>query len=101
MNKMYDKKGNQTAHRQKGYWIMVLKKLVRKILYKNLVQEAAIATMMVTRPGSNEPIKITATEWPSFKARGYHHAEQKENLNLINKIKRSGVAKGSMGKDEW
>jgi hypothetical protein len=56
--------------------------------------------MMVTRPGSNEPIKITATEWPSFKARGYHHAEQKENLNLINKIKRSGVVKtGSMSKD--
>ena len=65
-----------------------------------VVKEAAVATMMVTRPGSNEPIKITATEWPSFKARGYHHAEQKENLNLINKIKRSGVAKGSMGKDD-
>ena len=64
-----------------------------------VVKEAAAATMMVTRPGSNEPIKITATEWPSFKARGYHHAEQKENLNLINRIKRSGVAKGSMGKD--
>ena len=63
--------------------------------------EAAIPTMMVTRPGApNEPIKITATEWPSFKARGYHHAEQKENLNLINKIKKSGVAKGSMGKDD-
>ena len=70
---------------------------------KNIVQkprtEAAIPTMMVTRPGSNKPIKITA-EWPAFKARGYHHAEQKENLNLINKIKRSGVAKGSMGKDD-
>jgi len=63
--------------------------------------EAAIPTMMVTRPGApNVPIKITATEWPSFKARGYHHAEQKENLNLINKIKKSGVAKGSMGKDD-
>ena len=44
-------------------------------------------------------LKSLATEWPSFKARGYHHAEQKENLNLINRIKRSGVAKGSMGKD--
>ena len=56
--------------------------------------------MMVTRPGSNVPIKITATEWPAFKARGYHHAEQKENLNLINKIKRSGVVRtGSMSKD--
>ena len=65
-----------------------------------VVKEAAVATMMVTRPGSNVPIKITTTEWPSFKARGYHHAEQKENLNLINKIKRSGVAKGSMGKDD-
>ena len=65
-----------------------------------VVKEAAIPTMMVTRPGSNAPIKITATEWPSFKARGYHHAEQKENLNLINKIKKSGVAKGSMGKDD-
>jgi len=65
-----------------------------------VVKEAAIPTMMVTRPGSNEPIKITATEWPAFKARGYHHAEQKENLNLINKIKKSGVAKGSMGKDD-
>ena len=64
-----------------------------------VVKEAAAATMMVTRPGSNAPIKITTTEWPSFKARGYHHAEQKENLNLINRIKRSGVAKGSMGKD--
>jgi len=64
-------------------------------------KEAAIPTMMVTRPGApNEPIKISATEWPSFKARGYHHAEQKENLNLINKIKKSGVAKGSMGKDD-
>ena len=48
-----------------------------------VVKEAAVATMMVTRPGApNEPIKITATEWPAFKARGYHHAEQKENLNL-------------------
>jgi hypothetical protein len=65
-----------------------------------IVKEAAIATMMVTRPGSNVPIKITATEWPAFKARGYHHAEQKENLNLINKIKKSGVAKGSMGNDD-
>jgi len=66
-----------------------------------VVKEAAVATMMVTRPGApNEPIKITATEWPAFKARGYHHAEQKENLNLINKIKKSGVAKGSMGKDD-
>ena len=66
-----------------------------------VVKEAAIPTMMVTRPGApNEPIKISATEWPSFKARGYHHAEQKENLNLINKIKKSGVAKGSMGKDD-
>jgi hypothetical protein len=67
---------------------------------KGRVVKEAVATMMVTRPGSNEPIKITATEWPSFKARGYHHAEQKENLNLINKIKRSGVVKtGSMSKD--
>jgi len=66
-----------------------------------VIKEAAIPTMMVTRPGApNEPIKISATEWPSFKARGYHHAEQKENLNLINKIKKSGVAKGSMGKDD-
>jgi len=66
-----------------------------------VIKEAAIPTMMVTRPGApNVPIKITATEWPSFKARGYHHAEQKENLNLINKIKKSGVAKGSMGKDD-
>ena len=67
---------------------------------KGRVVKEAIATMMVTRPGSNVPIKITATEWPSFKARGYHHAEQKENLNLINKIKRSGVVRtGSMSKD--
>jgi hypothetical protein len=66
-----------------------------------VVKEAAAATMMVTRPGSNEPIKITADQWPSFKARGYHHAEQKENLNLINKIKRSGVVRtGSMSKDD-
>jgi len=65
------------------------------------VVKEAVATMMVTRPGSNVPIKITATEWPSFKARGYHHAEQKENLNLINKIKRSGVVRtGSMSKDD-
>lgn len=61
----------------------------------------AVATMMVTRPGSNAPIKITADQWPSFKARGYHHAEQKENLNLINKIKKSGVVRtGSMSKDD-
>ena len=66
---------------------------------KGRVVKEAVATMMVTRPGSNAPIKITADQWPSFKARGYHHAEQKENLNLINRIKRSGVAKGSMGKD--
>ena len=66
-----------------------------------VVKEAAAATMMVTRPGSNAPIKITADQWPSFKARGYHHAEQKENLNLINKIKRSGVVRtGSMSKDD-
>ena len=66
-----------------------------------VVKEAASATMMVTRPGSNVPIKITADQWPSFKARGYHHAEQKENLNLINKIKRSGVVRtGSMSKDD-
>ena len=64
-----------------------------------VVKEAM--TMMVTRPGSNVPIKITADQWPSFKARGYHHAEQKENLNLINKIKRSGVVRtGSMSKDD-
>ena len=63
-----------------------------------VVKEAM--TMMVTRPGSNVPIKITADQWPAFKARGYHHAEQKENLNLINKIKRSGVVRtGSMSKD--
>jgi len=30
--------------------------------------------MMVTRPGSNAPIKISVDQWPSFKARGYHHA---------------------------
>ena len=99
MNKMYDKKGNQTAIGKK-----VMDHGAKKAGKKNIVQkprtEAAIPTMMVTRPGSNKPIKITATEWPSFKARGYHHAEQKENLNLINKIKRSGVAKGSMGKDD-
>ena len=68
---------------------------------KGRVVKEAVATMMVTRPGSNVPIKITATEWPSFKARGYHHAEQKENLNLINKIKRSGVVRtGSMSRDD-
>ena len=64
-----------------------------------VVKEAAIPTMMVIRPGTKEPIKITAAQWPSFKARGYHHLEQKENLNLINKIKNSGVVKtGSMSK---
>jgi len=100
MNKMYDKKGNQTAIGKK-----VMDHGAKKAGKKNIVQtprtEAVIATMMVTRPGTNEPIKITATEWPSFKARGYHHAEQKENLNLINKIKNSGVVKtGSMSKDK-
>ena len=97
-NVTYDKKGNQTAIGKK-----VMDHGAKKAGKKNIVQkprtEAAIPTMMVTRPGSNAPIKITTTEWPSFKARGYHHAEQKENLNLINRIKRSGVAKGSMGKD--
>lgn len=91
INKMYDKKGNQTAIGKK-----VMDHGAKKAGKKN----EAIATMMVTRPGSNVPIKITATEWPAFKARGYHHAEQKENLNLINKIKRSGVVRtGSMSKD--
>ena len=52
-------------------------------------------TMMVTRPGSNTPIKITVDQWPSFKMRGYHHAEQKENMmtmKLINKMKKASPA---------
>ena len=53
------------------------------------------STMMVTRPGSNTPIKITRDQWPSFKMRGYHHAEQKENMmtmKLINKMKKASPA---------
>ena len=52
-------------------------------------------TMMVTRPGSNRPIEITVDQWPSFKMRGYHHAEQKENMmtmKLINKMKKASPA---------
>ena len=52
-------------------------------------------TMMVTRPGSNRPIQITVDQWPSFKMRGYHHAEQKENMmtmKLIDKMKKASPA---------
>ena len=48
--------------------------------------------MMVTRPGSNRPIEITVDQWPSFKMRGYHHAEQNENMRLINKMKKASPA---------
>jgi len=48
--------------------------------------------MMVTRPGSNRPIEITVDQWPSFKIRGYHHAEQNENMRLINKMKKASPA---------
>ena len=52
MNKMYDKKGNQTAIGKK-----VMDHGAKKAGKKNIVQkprtEAAIPTMMVTRPGSN------------------------------------------------
>ena len=55
------------------------------------------STMMVTRPGSNTPIKITRDQWPSFKMRGYHHAEQKENammhrMKMIDKMKKASPA---------
>ena len=49
--------------------------------------------MTVTHPKTpNKAIEITVDQWPSFKMRGYHHAEQKENMRLINIMKKASPA---------
>ena len=75
-------KSKEADHLKRGY-----------VRAEDTMKEAK--TMMVTRPGSNTPIKITVDQWPSFKMRGYHHAEQKENMmtmKLIDKMKKASPA---------
>ena len=75
-------KSKEADHLKRGY-----------VRAEDTMKEAS--TMMVTRPGSNTPIKITVDQWPSFKMRGYHHAEQKENMmtmKLIDKMKKASPA---------
>ena len=75
-------KSKEADHLKRGY-----------VRAEDTMKEAS--TMMVTRPGSNTPIKITRDQWPSFKMRGYHHAEQKENMmtmKLIDKMKKASPA---------
>ena len=75
-------KSKEADHLKRGY-----------VRAEDTMKEAK--TMMVTRPGSNRPIQITVDQWPSFKMRGYHHAEQKENMmtmKLIDKMKKASPA---------
>ena len=77
-------KSKEADHLKRGY-----------VRAEDTMKEAS--TMMVTRPGSNTPIKITRDQWPSFKMRGYHHAEQKENamlhrMKMIDKMKKASPA---------
>ena len=75
-------KSKEADHLKRGY-----------VRAEDTMKEAK--TMMVTRPGSNRPIEITVDQWPSFKMRGYHHAEQKENMmtmKLIDKMKKASPA---------
>ena len=81
-------KSKEADHLKRGY--VRAEDTISKELF---MKEAK--TMMVTRPGSNRPIEITVDQWPSFKMRGYHHAEQKENMmtmKLINKMKKASPA---------
>ena len=81
-------KSKEDDHLKKGYV------RAEDFISKELFMKEA--NMLVTRPGSNAPIKISVDQWPSFKARGYHHAEQKEmNMNrmkLIDKMKKASPA---------
>ena len=81
-------KSKEADHLKRGY--VRAEDTISKELF---MKEAK--TMMVTRPGSNRPIQITVDQWPSFKMRGYHHAEQKENMmtmKLIDKMKKASPA---------
>jgi hypothetical protein len=81
-------KNKEADHLKKGY-VRAEDTITKELFMKE-------ANMMVTRPGSNAPIKITTDQWPAFKARGYHHAEQKEmNMNtmkLIDRMKKASPA---------
>jgi hypothetical protein len=82
-------KSKEDDHLKKGY--VRAEHMISKELY---MREAK--TMTVTHPKTpNKAIEITVDQWPSFKMRGYHHAEQKENMNtmrLINKMKKASPA---------
>ena len=83
-------KNKEADHLKRGY--VRAEDTITKELF---MKEAK--TMMVTHPKTpNKEIKITTDQWPSFKMRGYHHAEQKEmNMNtmkLINKMKKASPA---------
>ena len=81
-------RSKEADHLKKGY-VRAEDTITKELFMKE-------ANMMVTRPGSNAPIKITTDQWPAFKARGYHHAEQKEmNMNtmkLIDRMKKASPA---------
>jgi len=82
-------KSKEADHLKRGY--VRAEDTITKELF---MKEAK--TMMVTHPKTpNKEIKITTDQWPSFKMRGYHHAEQKENMmtmKLINKMKKASPA---------
>jgi len=68
---------------------------IKPRLLSNSVREAT--TMMVTHPMTpNKPMQITVDQWPAFKLRGYHHAEQKEHslniMKLLDKMKKASPA---------
>jgi len=83
-------KSKEDDHLKKGY--VRAEHMISKELY---MREAT--TMMVTHPMTpNKPMKITTDQWPSFKMRGYHHAEQKEHslntMKLLDKMKKASPA---------
>jgi len=79
-------KSKEDDHLKKGY--VRAEHMISKELY---MREAK--TITVTHPKTpNKAIEITVDQWPSFKMRGYHHAEQKENMRLINIMKKASPA---------
>ena len=88
-------KSKEDDHLKKGY--VRAEHMISKELY---MREAK--TIMVTHPKTpNKSMEISVDQWPAFKMRGYHHAEQKESvtlenrmrtMNLINKMKKASPA---------